>query len=187
MRLFIALNLPPAERRAIHAATAPIRDEIRGVSWVREDNLHVTVKFLGREPADGVAAVGARLDAVAAAHARLALALGGVDAFPNLRAPRIVWMEADGGPAVGRLHHDVEAACATFGYAAEGRGYRPHVTLGRVKSRLDGGAARGLAEQARSVRYTSRVEVRSVDLMSSTLTPAGSRYAVVHSAPLGGA
>jgi 2'-5' RNA ligase len=187
VRLFVALNLSAAERHAIYAAAEPVREGTSGATWVAEENLHITLKFLGREPAVGVAPLCARLREVAAAHAPVRLALGGVDAFPNLRAPRIVWMGATAGPAIERLHHDVEEACGALGYEREGRPYRPHITLGRVKARLDAGAARRLAERARGVRYSGSVEVRSVDLMSSTLTPAGSRYAAVAAAPLGGA
>jgi 2'-5' RNA ligase len=187
VRLFIALNLPPAERRAIFAATAAVREASHGITWVAEGNLHVTMKFLGEEPPAGVEALAARLRAVSSAHAPLRLTAGGVDAFPNLRAPRIVWMGASGGPAVERLHRDVESACADLGYAREERPFRAHLTLGRVKGRLDAGAARRLAERARSVQYTGTVEVRTLDLMSSTLTAAGSRYTVVQAASLGGA
>lgn len=187
MRLFIALNLPAAERRAIHAATAVLRDVSRGITWVAEGNLHVTITFLGEEPAAGVEALVTRLRAVAAAHAPLRLDVGGVDAFPNLRAPRIVWMGASAGRAGDELHRDVEAACAELGYAREERPFRAHLTLGRVKGRLDAAATRQLGERARSVQYASTVEVRTVDLMSSTLTPAGSRYVLVQAAALGGA
>ena len=187
MRLFIALNLPPAERRAVHAATEAVREGTHGVTWVAEQNLHVTLKFLGEEPAAGVQRLRERLCTVADAHTSFALMLGGVDAFPNLRAPRIVWMGAAGGAAIERLHRDVEAACGELGYATDDRPFRAHITLGRVKGRLDASAARRLAERARSVQYSSTVEVETVDLMSSTLTPAGSRYAVVESASLGGA
>ena len=142
MRLFVALNLPPAVRHAAYAATEPVREGTRGVTWVSEENLHVTLKFLGEEPAGGVTPLRARLREVPAAHGPLPLALGGVDAFPNLRAPRIVWMGVAADAAVERLHRDVDAACAELGYARESRPFRPHVTLGRVKTRPSGGAMR---------------------------------------------
>ena len=187
MRLFVALNLPAAERRAIYEATEPVREGTPGITWAAEENLHITLKFLGEEPGAGAVPMRDRLRRLAAAHAPVELALGGVDAFPNLRAPRIVWMGAAASPAVQRLQRDVDAACGDFGYARDARPFRPHVTLGRVKARLDAGALRRLGERARAVHYARTVEVRSVDLMSSTLTPAGSRYAVVESALLGGA
>ncbi len=192
MRLFLAIELPDPVRQHLAGLARPLKDRTvavrgKGISVTRPENLHVTLKFLGAEPKAGIAPLRARLREVAAVHEPVTLTLGGVDAFPNLRAPRIVWMGATAGPELDALRRAVDAACAEFGYAPEVRPFRPHVTLGRVKSRLDADGLRRLDEGARAVRYASTVHVRTVDLMSSTLTPAGSRYAVVQSASLGGA
>jgi RNA 2',3'-cyclic 3'-phosphodiesterase len=187
VRIFLAINLPPGERRAIRGATAPMREAARGISWVDEDNLHLTMKFFGEQPEEAVpplrdALAGAVRDADAPE-----LALGGLGAFPNLRAPRVVWLGVGADPRLELLHHDVERACAALGYEVEGRAFRPHVTLGRVRERLSGEAARALAAAAREVRYASTVRARSLDLMASRLGAQGARYTVLAAIPLGGA
>jgi 2'-5' RNA ligase len=68
----------------------------------------------------------------------------------------------------------------------EGKAFRPHITLARVKAPLGRDAARALGAAARQVRYAGETEVRTVDLVRSTPGPGGSRYAVVEAAPLGG-
>ena len=185
MRLFIAVNLPAAERHAIHAATTPVRDVARGVSWVAEANVHLTLKFLGEQTASALDGLRGAVREVGAAHRPFALTLGGLGAFPNLREPRIVWMGVHQSPALERVYRDVESACAALGISADARPFRPHLTLGRVRAPLERAAAQQLAERARAVQYSGTVEVRAVDLMSSTLTPGGSKYEVVESANLG--
>jgi 2'-5' RNA ligase len=185
MRLFIALNLPERERLAMHQAVAPVRAAVPGASWVRAENLHVTLKFLG-EVEDGRAeALREALDGAARRSRPLALSLGGVGAFPNLRAPRIVWMGAAPDARLELLYDDVERACDALGFPVEGRAFRPHVTLGRVRERASGGDARALSSAARAVRYVGAVDVETVDLMRSTLAAGGSRYELLHAARLG--
>ena len=67
---------------------------------------------------------------IAARYGPIPLALRGLNAFPNLRRPRVVWLGVSADPKLELLHHDVEAACAELGHPLAGRTYRPHVTLG---------------------------------------------------------
>ena len=186
LRLFLAVNLPPAERRAIHAATAPLRAAAGGVSWVAEENLHLTMKFFGAQPESAVEALRAALaPAAAGAHAPT-LDLGGLGAFPNLRAPRVVWMAVHPDPRLELLHHDLEVVCGAAGYEVDGRAFRPHLTLGRVRDKIAPAGARAIADAARGVHYRGRAVARSVELMASELTPQGARYRVMASLPLKG-
>lgn len=185
VRLFLAINLPAPERRAIRAATAPMRDAAPRLGWVTEERLHLTLKFFGEQPETSVATLRDALGAVARRHRPVALHLGGLGAFPNLRAPRVVWLGVAHDPKLELLQHDLEHECGTLGYELDGRAFRPHVTLARVRDRLAPSVARALATAARGVRYTGVVDVRSVDLMASELLPTGPRYTVVAALPLG--
>lgn len=192
MRLFIAINLPDAERRAIAQATAPLRDAAPGVGWVAESRLHLTLKFLGEQDGEAVGPLTHVLRRSASAHGPLALEIGGLGAFPSKRRPRVIWLGVAPDPKLELLHHDVEEACAALGYEVEGRAFRPHLTLGRVRERprgrepLDAGAAAALARSAREVQDRWTADVRSVDLMESVLGRDGTRYALLAAAPLSG-
>ena len=156
------------------------------VRWVRDEGLHLTLKFIGEQPETSLEPIASSLEGVAARHDALALGVGGLGAFPNLRAPRIVWVGVSNEPRLELLHHDVERACEALGIPVEGRAFRPHITLGRVKRELPAADARALAGAARSVNYGRTVDVRTVDVMSSTQAAGGSRYAVQRALPLGG-
>ena len=190
MRLFIAISLPDAERRAIAAATAPLRDAAPSVGWMDESRLHLTLKFLGEQPAEAVPALSAALRQAAAPHSPIALDLGGLGAFPTQRRPRVIWLGVAPDPKLELLHHDVEEACAALGYEVEGRAFRPHLTLGRVRpgrvgrGEVDAAAATALAKAAREVHSRWTAEGLSVDLMESVIGRGGARYSLVSAAAL---
>lgn len=183
MRLFIAINLPDVLRDSLHAAMEPLRAAAPAARWVDRDRIHLTIKFLGEQPDAAVAPVSRALAEVAARYDPLPLEVRGLGAFPNLRAPRVVWIGVYADPKLELLQHDIERACEVLGHDVEGRAYRPHVTVGRVGAReID--AAR-LAAAARSVDFSAEAMARSVDLMVSETVDHRPRYRVVGSAALG--
>lgn len=185
VRLFIAINLPDSERQAIHHATAPLRDAARAVTWVAPECIHLTMKFLGEQSPEAVASVRDAVGTVARRFQPLRLDVGGVGAFPHLRAPRIFWMGIAGDPKLELLHHDLEIACEKLGHEVEARAFRPHVTLGRVKRDVTAEQVGTLAKLAANVRYRAMVDARSIDVMQSELSSNGPRYTVLAAVPLG--
>jgi 2'-5' RNA ligase len=185
VRLFIAINLPAEVRRSIVDATAAMRQAAPRVSWVTEERLHLTMEFLGDQPEEAVAPLGTALAREAARHPPVTLALRGLGAFPNLRAPRIVWLGVAADPKLELLQHDLARMCGELGYERDARAFRPHITLGRARSPLRAEAARALATAARAVTWSATVEARSVDIMESRLLPGGARYGVLAAIPLG--
>jgi 2'-5' RNA ligase len=186
VRLFLALELDPRERRAIRQATAPMRGAASEASWVSESNLHLSIKFFGEQPDTASAALTSLLAPVGAAHQPFDLRLSGLGAFPNLRAPRVVWMGVQQDPRLELMHHDVEAACAASGYPLDARAFRPHITLARVREALPLANARALALAARAVVYKGMQQVNALALIESALGPGGPRYTKIASIPLGG-
>ena len=187
MRLFLALNLPPALREAAFAAAAPLRDAAPRLGWTRADNLHLTVKFLGEHPESAVAPLLDALAPVGRATGPVALQLGTCGAFPAWRQPRVVWLGVRADARLELLHHDVESACAGVGIPVEGRTFRPHVTLGRVRRREDAPDPRALARAARAVQFRAEASATTLDLMRSEPAPGGSRYTPLASVALAGA
>ncbi len=185
MRLFLAINLEPELRAAVHAAAAPLRAAAPDLSWVGVDRLHLTLKFLGDQPAATAALVESEIDRVARGHTAFGSSLGEFGAFPNFRRARVVWIGMEDEPRLEMLHHDVELAAEALGFPLEGRPFRPHLTLARVQRRPDVEVLRALARASkRASRSRFPARVRSIDLMSSTLRPDGARYELLHSSLL---
>jgi 2'-5' RNA ligase len=93
-------------------------------------------------------------------------------------------MGVEQDPRLELLHHDVEIACEGLGFEVEGRPFRPHLTLARIKHPLPVERLRQFASVARKTDYTTDVLVRSIDLMQSELSAAGSAYTTLASAAL---
>lgn len=188
MRLFLAINLEPEMRRSVIDAAAPLRDVAPSLGWVDESRVHLTLKFLGAQPEDVVGPLGDAMSEVASKHRAFRMRVSEIGAFPSFRRARVVWMGVDRDPRLEFLHHDVELACERLGFELEGRPFRPHLTLARVKDRRDIEEMRRLARAGKKVDFEAETVVRSIDLMKSNLDRAsvesGGRYERLHAAPL---
>ena len=150
----------------MYAATEPLRRVLPDIRWVPEHLLHLTVKFLGERDDSFVGSVTEKLDGVASGYAPLPITLGGVGAFPNLRRPAVVWIGVTGDSKLELLNHDVEFVCSQLGVEVEGRAFRPHVTLARIRG-ADAAAVRRFAQTCDQVVYEEECRVNSLDLMLS--------------------
>lgn len=186
MRLFFAIELGEPLLDLLDRETAPLRAEAPDLAWTSREQRHLTLKFLGDVPDDAGSRLIDAAEHVAARHRRMEMSIAGIGAFPNFRRARVVWIGVDQEPRLELLHHDLEIACEQAGFEVEGRPFRPHVTLARVRTPLTVERARMLARVARSVRVQATELVERITLFESTLAPSGARYRRVHAATLGG-
>ena len=184
MRLFVAVNLPAEERRAVHAALEPLRAAGLPLKHSAAEGLHITLKFLGAVEPERSAAIGASLAGAVRSVKSFDLAIGGFGTFPDAGSPRVVWLGVERHPALELLANDVERAMAAHGFESELRPFAPHVTVARAKKDAARGALKGVADVLESLSYESVIPVASVDLMESTPGRNGSVYRVAHAARL---
>lgn len=182
MRLFVAVNLPGSVRHALGRATAALRSQRFPIKWVDPDNVHLTLKFLGDVEDGREAEILDGLGSSCDGARQFVLPVGGFGAFPSARRPRVVWVGCETVPALELLQHQVERAMAELGFPLEGRPFRPHLTLGRARGRPQ--EMPGLAPTLDELAFHDEFLVESVDLMQSTLTAAGARYARRHAVAL---
>jgi 2'-5' RNA ligase len=187
MRIFIAVFPPPGARAAAHAAGAGLRRaEAAGarVSWVKEENLHYTMRFLGELGEDGARRAGEAALQAAASIPAFDAQLGGPGAFPDARRARVLWLGlSTGAEALVALARALDRALEPRGFAAPDHPFSPHLTLGRIRDAgADWTAALARAQPAGGPEAGFRVERLTV--VESTLSPRGSIYAVRLDAPL---
>ncbi len=186
MRLFVAVNLPAAERKAAYEAAAPLRAARLPVKWVAEDAMHVTLRFLGEVGGDRVKPIGDALTAAVRPARSFDLGFGGIGAFPSLARPRVLWIGVDRHPALELLANDVEKALMALDFEPELRPFHPHLTLGRAERSARPAAFAGLERIATEIAWQGATVVDGVDLMQSVLGPKGPTYTVLSRAALGG-
>jgi 2'-5' RNA ligase len=132
VRLFVAVDLPDATRRALAGWAAARADEIPGLRLVPERSLHVTLCFLGWRPATDAGHIGRVALAAATPVGKLAPVAG---AWLPERRPRVLAVDLD-DPAgqLATLQARVsQALAAEAGYEPEKRPFRAHVTVARVR------------------------------------------------------
>jgi len=181
MRIFLAVFPPPAVRAAAHATGESLRragTEGASVSWVKPDNLHYTMRFLGELGEDG-----ARRAAEAAVEAGAGLpafdaALGALGAFPNPHRARALWIGMSAGAdALMALASALDRALEQRGFGGPDHAFTPHLTLGRVRDpRADWSQA--LAQTSAPGGPTLHFRVDRLSVVESTLSPQGSIYKV---------
>ena len=172
MRLFIALDLPDEVVRNLERFVARLKPSAR-ISWSPPANLHITTKFIGEFPDSGLPSLQSALAAVPQRPA-IEVAVAKVGFFPNERSPRVFWCGID-APGLDSLAADTESATSSAGVAAENRPFSPHLTLARIKERIDLRPLISAVAAAPSVEF-GRFTAGSFFLYRSQLHPGGSVY-----------
>jgi RNA 2',3'-cyclic 3'-phosphodiesterase len=176
MRTFVAINLPSQERVRLHESLAPLRAKELPVRWVPADSLHMTVKFLGDTEGDAVSAVDEVLHTAAARRSTMTLRIGGLGAFPSLRRANVLWVGVTGDDELAALQRELEPALSRLGFPRDQKQFRPHITIGRVRT---GTRPLDIERLGGLVDYEGTIEVETVELMQSVMGPGGSRYEVL--------
>jgi 2'-5' RNA ligase len=184
VRLFVAIVLPPAVVAELDDAVAPLRPARPDLRWTGPDAWHVTLAFLGEVPAEILPDLHVRLDRAGRRHPALELAVRGGGAFPGASRARVLWagIQADTRP-LGALAASVAAGARRAGAPPpdEGRRYRPHITLARLREPADVSSLTARLADLAGTSWTAR----DIYLIRSHPVPGGRpRYETVASWPL---
>lgn len=185
-RSFLCLELEPVLRATLAEWLGSLRKLAPKLKWVDGNAVHLTLKFLGEQPTERLTELRTQLPQALAAksHRSFYLELSGVGAFPNFRAPRVLWMDLAGETEdLCELWRTVEGLVTRMGFEPEGKPFRPHLTLARIKEPSDFSLtlARTLSE---SDPPTGRWRVSGVTLMKSELRASGPQYTPLATFPL---
>jgi len=179
MRLFVGLDLPGGVVGNLEALLGTLRPTAR-INWSPPANLHITTKFIGEWPEPRLAEVKAALAAVSGPP--IPVRIHGVGFFPNPHAPRVFWCGIE-APGLAHLAAASDQATAALGVPAETRPFSPHLTLARIKERLNIQPLREEIAALPSLEF-GRFEARSYFLYQSALRPSGSVYTKLAEFPL---
>lgn len=179
IRLFVGLTLP----QSIRDYLTSLGTGVRQARWQRDDQLHITLKFVG-EIAESTAR---DLDEVLSTirMTPFKIMLDGLGLFGDLKKPRALWAGLSPKEEITRLHDKIETAAFRVGLPRADRKFTPHVTLARFSAQAAGKAG-GLGDflRDRSDIRTPAFHVTSFALFSSHLSPQGSSYHIEASYPL---
>ena len=191
VRAFIAIDVPEQVKASLDATLRELRATLSGraYGWVRVEGIHLTLKFLGDVDEDSIPTISDALAPTASGERPFSLRLRGTGTFPPGRRPNVVWASLDGDlDALAEVQERVEEAMTRLGFEAERRTFQPHLTLGRIRSRLSDADLRTLTTVLAEVTHeaTEPFTVEAVRLVRSEFRPGGARYTTLATAKLTG-
>jgi 2'-5' RNA ligase len=180
MRLFVALDLPPAVLGNLERLLAALRRSAR-IAWSPPANLHITTKFIGWWPDERLEDVKAALSGIPP-RPEIEVRVQELGFFPNPRSPRVFWcgIQASG---LAELAADTDRATAAIGIEPEKRPFSPHLTLARIKERIDMRPLEAAVASLPSLDFGG-FSARSFFLYRSEPRPSGSVYTKLAEFPL---
>jgi 2'-5' RNA ligase len=176
LRAFIAIALPPPVLLAAGIVQKKLKADGICLKWVRPENMHLTLRFLGDIDRRQLPEIETAMGTAAKAVPPFALNAKRIGVFPNMRAPRVVWMGIEGAlELLMRVHHRLTEALDPLGFPPEPHAFTGHLTLGRVADRI----SPQLLQEAVSTAGQIESGVFPVDricLIKSDLKPTGAVY-----------
>lgn len=177
-RTFIALELPGLIKDQYQQVVRLLDSPDAKVRWVKREQMHLTLKFLGditREQADLVIDRLKRIDPPPGLKAIIT----GLGAFPDFRKPRVLWVGLELTDELLALQEDVELVCLEAGIQQEKKPFKAHITLGRVKAIPPDSS---LHKKLRMISLEKQEsEFKALTFFKSTLTSNGPVYETLYS------
>ena len=179
-RTFCAIELSDRVREQLADHVKRLREAVpdASASWSRPENVHLTLKFFGNVPTQDVTRISVAATRVAQQFSSFQIRIGGTGVFPRRSRPQVLWVGVeDSSNSLSDLQQRLEEEFAREGFAKEDRGFRPHLTIARLRRPED---ARQLAEAHIQTKFSFiEVPVNEFVLFRSELSPKGSRYTTI--------
>jgi 2'-5' RNA ligase len=169
-RLFVAIRPPPHIRAQLLAQMGGVA----GARWQRDDQLHLTLRFIGEVDRHRAADIADALRTIRVAP--FDASLSGVGAFDRRGMIDALWAGVQPRDPLTSLHRKIDRACVALGLPPEERAYLPHITLarfGRTGALVDPFLA------AHAALTSAPFTVAGFALFESQLGHDGARYHIV--------
>ena len=188
-RVFIAINLSNDIKKSLVKSQKKIQEmfsfddeEInsKAIKWTKEDNLHITLDFLGYITDQEVVDICEIVKDVASNHEEFMIDLTKISYGPKLQAdPKMIWITGENSEELVSLKNDLSKELGV----PEVKTYNPHITLARINRwfwhTLDPEEVPNIDEEI-NISFS----VNSIDVVESILKKSGPQYTVLESAPL---
>jgi RNA 2',3'-cyclic 3'-phosphodiesterase len=175
IRLFTAIQLPEEQKLSLLSRMAGLPK----VRWQTEDQLHLTLRFIGEVEETRVEEIRFLLSEIT--FKPFSIWLSGVGKFGSQRKARMVWAGVEGANNLKALQEKITNVLRRAGIPPDERKYTPHITLGRLKGN-NGPKLQEFIENNRDL-FLPGFEVTQFHLMQSLLGNTGAHYQVIETYP----
>ena len=173
MRLFLAVNINQHSKNLIKKKVEILKKEYNNeIKWVREENWHLTLKFIGEASAAEKASLVRALKKIDFTEQNKYIQFAELAAFPDLKSAKVIYLALKQGKnLLEGLHDKLETELLKYGFNRDQRAYIPHLTLGRCNSPVK---MQKIFQGQYFVNIYARIE--SISLYQSRLKAAGPEY-----------
>lgn len=184
LRCFIAIGITDQIKREIGRLLDILKKYAVDIKWVIPENLHLTLKFLGNTPDVLLPTIRESLMQIVSSYEACYIKIYNIGVFPNKKYPRVVWVGIEDTEILKKLKSDIEHSMSLLGYQRENKAFKPHLTLGRVRSQ------KGIVNIVHELdnfkdREFGIIHVDRIKLMKSELKPQGAQYSCLHDIQFG--
>lgn len=184
IRAFIAVEINDAIRAELADIQNVLKKADGHVSWIRPQNIHCTLVFLGDIFQSAVDSVADALCQTATGLEPFEVEIAGLGYFGSARSPRIIWAGITGTAPLMELQNNITAAVLRTGLKPDLKPFKPHLTIGRVRSNRNAAGLVRALEKNKDKSF-GVLSVRQVVLMESRLASTGPIYFSLRSVVLG--
>ncbi len=176
-RSFIAIALNENLHKELESLQVKLKAADADVKWVKPENIHLTLKFLGNIIDEQIEKVKNTVKKITSDFKTYQIHLAEIGAFPKISYPRVIWAGMDEGvDKTGDIYQSIEEELSKKRFEKEKRPFSPHLTLGRVRSAKNRQRLIKTIEKEKNFSSSSKLLVEEIVLFKSTLTPKGSIY-----------
>ena len=184
LRTFISIPIPNEVRTKKNMLYSTLENSPSKINWVKNEQLHLTIKFLGHTPESLFNEIKDGLCNIVSSITPFDLIIDKTGCFPVPERPRVLWLGIDGNiKTLTNLFVKIENKMDQLGFSRDEQDYFPHVTLARVKYPQK--YTPDVSIFLNSTYDPIDFKVDRVQFLSSELLPTGTVYTLLGSFPLG--
>jgi RNA 2',3'-cyclic 3'-phosphodiesterase len=183
-RAFVAIKLPDEISAFIHKIQEGLRSYGLKARWIRPENIHLTLKFLGDINNEDIKKAGDVIIRAAGENPSMSLGAKGIGVFPGVKRPRVIWTGISGQKKeLTDLQKTLDGKFEIIGFPKEKRPFKGHLTIARVKGKIDSGRLVDAMKEFGGFESKTFM-ADEVFLFKSELKPSGAVYSKLMSAAL---
>lgn len=178
LRTFLSIPVPEEITVLQNTLKSTIVEKKARISWVKDGNIHLTLKFIGDTPEDEVKKINSTIVNIIENTSTMNFMINGSGCFPKPQRPRILWLGVHGNLApLQELVRKINDALDPLGYPKEEKEYIPHLTLARIKYPQK--ITPDISEFLKYDYHPIKFPMNKIHLMNSELFHKGSVYTIL--------
>ncbi len=183
IRCFLAIDVGDVVRGELAKVIGRFRAVPADVRWVRDEGIHLTLAFLGSVEPARLADIREAATVAARGAGPIEIGVRGLDGFPNLRRPRVLWAKVRGS-GLSELASAIEDELEPLGFQRRKRAFHPHITIGRMRSARGWTELSGLVHGAETMNFGT-CKARAFHAYRSDLRRDGAVYTKLWTVEMG--